>query len=126
MLIALPGLFIFLILTSVLSCIRDSVKSAVTLAIATAIGLVVTPALIQGWAGPPPQGVASGAYATIVSFPVASILLAFHLRRRRHPLAPSAKLLKSMRVDWQILGLVLRIGVRLACSSSLYHSRKSR
>jgi len=42
---------------------------------------------------------------------VALTLLVVYLRRRDHPLAPDVKLLKSMRIDWRILGQVLRIGV---------------
>jgi putative MATE family efflux protein len=110
MLVALPFLFVVLALTSMLSGLGDTAAPAVALAISTALGLVVTPALIQGWVGLPPQGVASGAYATIFSFFVALTLLAFYLRLRNNLWAPDAKLLKSMRIDWRILGQVLRIG----------------
>jgi putative MATE family efflux protein len=111
MLVALPGLLVFLVVTSMLIGIGDSVTPAIGLVIATAAGLVATPALIQGWAGLPRQGVASGAFATIFSSLATLALLGVYLRRRGHPLAPDAKLLASMRIDWGILGLVLRIGV---------------
>jgi putative MATE family efflux protein len=111
MFIALPGLFVFLILASMLNGVGDSVTPAVALTIATVIGLVATPALILGWGGLPPQGILSGAYAMLFSFLVTLILLAAYLHRRGHPLAPDAKLLRAMRIDWKIFGQVLRIGI---------------
>jgi putative MATE family efflux protein len=111
MFIALPCMFLFLMFTSMLNGVGDSVTPAVALTIATVIGLVATPALILGWGGLPPQGIISGAYATLFSFLVTLILLAAYLRWRGHPLAPDAKLLRAMRIDWRILGHVLHIGI---------------
>jgi putative MATE family efflux protein len=111
MLIAMPGLFVFLLVTAMMRGVGDTVTPLVTLAISTAAGLLVTPALIRGWGGLPKLGVASGAWGTIVGFSVALVFLAWHMRRRRHPLAPDAAFMRSMRIDPKILKTVLRIGV---------------
>ena len=37
--------------------------------------------------------------------------LAVYLRRRKHPLAPDAVFFRHLKIDWSILGTVLRIGV---------------
>lgn len=110
-LIAMPGLFVFLLSTAMLRGVSDTVTPLFTLGISTLIGLVLTPALIRGWGGLPMLGVASGAAATVVSFVVATIWLAFRLRRMKSPLAPDRAFAHSMRIDFAILKTVLKVGV---------------
>lgn len=111
MLIAMPGLFVFLLMSSMMRGTGDTVTPLLALALQTVIGLILTPALIRGWAGLPQLGVLSGAYAAIVSFLAALAWLAVHLRRRGHALAPDAVLLRHLWIDPKILRAVLRIGL---------------
>lgn len=111
MLIAMPGLFVFLLSTAMLRGVGDTVTPLFTLLISTCIGLVLTPALIQGWAGLPKLGVASGAAATVVSFVVATSWLGFRLRTSRSPLAPDADFARHLRIDPKLLLAVLKVGV---------------
>lgn len=111
MLIAMPGLFVFLLSTAMLRGVGDTITPLFTLLISTCIGLVLTPALIQGWAGLPKLGVASGAAATVVSFVIATTWLGFRLRAKKSPLAPDADFLRHMRIDPGILLTVLKVGV---------------
>jgi len=111
MLIAMPGLFVFLLLTSMMRGVGDTVTPLYALGLSTAVGLVVTPALIRGWFGLPHMGVASGACAAVLSFVLALVWLAWHMRRRQHALAPDAVLIRHLWIDWEILKKVLRIGV---------------
>ena len=111
MLIAMPGLFVFLLMSSMMRGTGDTVTPLLALALQTVIGLVLTPALIRGWAGLPQLGVLSGAYAAIVSFLAALAWMALHLRRRGHALAPDAVLLRHLWIDPKILRAVLRIGL---------------
>lgn len=111
MLLAMPGLFVFLLSTSMLRGVGDTVTSLYTLCISTACGLVVTPALILGWGGLPKLGVASSAIATIVSFIVAAGWLAWRLHRIKSPLAPDAEFRRHLRVNPAILKTVLKVGV---------------
>jgi putative MATE family efflux protein len=110
-LIGMPLLFAFLLITAILRGVGDTVTPLLALALSTAIGLLLTPALIRGWAGLPKLGVVSGAYAAIVSFVVTFAWLAIYLRRRAHPLAPDAVLARHLWVDPAILKSVLRLGV---------------
>jgi putative MATE family efflux protein len=110
-LIAMPGLFVFLLSTAMLRGVGDTVTPLRTLALSTAIGLVLTPALIRGWAGLPQLGVASGAAATVVSFVVATLWLGWRLRTKGSPLAPDADFARHMRIDWRLLKKVLKIGI---------------
>jgi len=111
MLIAMPGLFVFLLLTAMMRGVGDTVTPLFALALSTVVGLVLTPALIQGWLGLPKVGVLAGAYATIVAFVLALAWLAVHLLRVKHPLAPDRVLIRHLWIDWSILRKVLRIGI---------------
>jgi len=111
MLLAMPGLFVFLLSTSMLRGVGDTVTSLYTLCISTACGLVITPALILGWGGLPKLGVASSAVATILSFILSTSWLAWRLHRIKSPLAPDAEFRRHLRVNPTILKTVLRVGV---------------
>jgi putative MATE family efflux protein len=111
MLAAMPLFFILLLSTSMMRGVGDTITALFAFSILTAIGLVITPALIRGWAGLPKLGVTSGAWAAIVSLAITLTWLALYLRRRRHALAPDSALFRHLRVKWSILGTVLKIGV---------------
>ena len=114
MLIAAPVIFVFLLITSMLRGVGDTKTPLKTLLISTAIGLLVTPALIRGWGGLPQMGVTSGAYAGGLSFLIALGWTVVHLRRSHSPLAPDAEFIRHLRVDRAILLKVLRIGLPTA------------
>ncbi|AGU49766.1 MATE efflux family protein [Variovorax paradoxus B4] len=111
MLIAMPGLFVFLLSTAMLRGVGDTVTPLLTLLISTGTGLVVTPALIRGWGGLPQLGVASGAWASVLAFVVATLWLGWRLRRRGSPLAPDAEFIRHLRIDPKLLKAVLKVGV---------------
>lgn len=110
-LIAMPGLFVFLLSTAMLRGVGDTVTPLYTLLISTALGLIVTPALIRGWFGLPQMGVTSAAWATVVGFIAATGWLAIHLRRAKSPLAPDTDFVRHLRINPRLLKGVLRIGV---------------
>ena len=109
--IAMPGLFVFLLATSLLRGVGDTVTPMLTLLISTGVGLVVTPTLIRGWLGLPPQGVASAAWGTVAAFIAALLWMSRHLRRKGSPLAPDARLRRHLVIDPTLLLGVLRVGV---------------
>ena len=110
-LFSLPLLFIFIIYTTIVRGVGDAKTPFYALIMSNGIGLLLTPALIQGWVGLPKLGVASGAWATVVSFFVTVAWMAIYLLMRRHPLAPDRVLLRHLKVDWRILKLLLKIGI---------------
>ncbi len=109
--VAAPGIFIFLLVTSMMRGVGDTKTPLKTLIISTVVGLVLTPALIQGWLGLPRLGVASGAWASVVSFLAALAWTAWHLLQVNHVMAPNAAFRQYLRVDRAILAKVLRIGL---------------
>jgi putative MATE family efflux protein len=110
-LIGMPGFFIFLLVTSMLRGVGDTTTPLFTLIFSIGVGLVVTPALIQGWFGLPQIGVLAAAVAFIAGFVVVLIFLYFYLNARKSPMAPDAELVRNLRVDLGLLKLILRLGI---------------
>ncbi|MBK7117028.1 MAG: MATE family efflux transporter [Proteobacteria bacterium] len=113
-LFAMPGFFAFLLLTSIMRGVGDTLTPLFALVVSTIVGLVVTPALINGWIGLPRLGVASAAVGFVTSFLVTLVWLGFYMRIKGHALAPNRELMKHMRIDGAILKSVLRIGIPTA------------
>ena len=112
----LPLLFVSILTASVLRGVSDTVTPLRSLLISSAVILVLTPALIRGWIGLPPLGVTSGAWATMVATALSLGWIAFHLRRRQHPLAPD----RDFRPHWRIRPALLRPVVRLGIPTGLF------
>jgi putative MATE family efflux protein len=114
MMIMMPATFTFVLATSMMRGVGDTVTPLWALAFSTLIGLAVTPALIRGWFGLPQLGVASAAIASAISSISTLLWLGFYMRRTNHPLAPDAVFFRAMRFDPELLGKVLRIGLPTA------------
>ncbi len=110
-LIGMPGFFIFLIVTSVLRGVGDTMTPLVSLILSIGVGLLVTPALILGWFGLPQIGVDAAAVAFIAGFMAVLVFLFFYLRARKSPIAPDAALLRDLKINLPLLGTILRLGV---------------
>ena len=111
MMLAMPGLLVFILFTQLLRGVGDTVTPLWALGISTAVSCVLTPAFIRGWGGLPQLGVTSAAAASIASFACALLFLAFYLRHKRHALAPDRELLRALRIDPKLLKLVVKIGL---------------
>jgi putative MATE family efflux protein len=111
MMFAMPGLLVFILSTQLMRGVGDTVTPLFALLLSTAVSCALTPAFIRGWGGLPQLGVTSAATASIGSFVVALCFLAWHMRRKHHPLAPDAELLRALRIDPALLRLVIRIGL---------------
>lgn len=111
MFLGMPGFFVFLVATSVLRGVGDTITPLFSLILSMLIGVVLTPALIQGWWGLPQLGVNSAAWAFIAGFVVVLLFLFFYMRARKMPLAPDRELLVALKPDFQLLKLILKLGV---------------
>ncbi|WP_193334463.1 MATE family efflux transporter [Devosia beringensis] len=112
MLASMPGFFLFIVATSVLRGVGDTMTPLFSLILSLAVTALVTPALIQGWFGLPQLGVNAAAAASISGFLTVLVFLFVYLRARSLPLAPDAKLLAAMlHPDFKLLGLILRLGL---------------
>ncbi|WEJ31624.1 MATE family efflux transporter [Devosia sp. SD17-2] len=111
-LIAMPFFFLFLVVTSVLRGVGDTVTPLFSLILSMVVSLLVTPALILGWFGLPQLGVNAAAWGMVSSFLTVLTFLFFYMRIRNMPLAPDHVLLSAMlRPDLKLLGLILKLGI---------------
>lgn len=111
MMLTMPFLLVFILFTQLLRGVSDTVSPLLALMISTAVGLVLTPALIQGWLGLSRLGILSAAVASLLATLAAMAFLAVRLRRLGHVMAPDRAFLAAFRLDRAILGKVLRIGL---------------
>ncbi|HVY51716.1 MAG TPA: MATE family efflux transporter, partial [Devosia sp.] len=111
LLYGMPGFFIYLIATSILRGVGDSVTPLIALVLSILVGLVVTPALILGWGGLPRLGLLAAAVAFILGFVVVLVFLFVYLRARAHPLAPDRVLLAHLGIDFALLRTILKLGI---------------
>ncbi len=107
----MPLLLVFILATQLLRGVGDTLSPLLALLVSTGLGLVLTPALIAGWAGLPQLGIRAAAVATLLSTAGSLGFLFWRLRRRGHVLAPNRQWLPLLRLDGAILGKVLRIGL---------------
>jgi putative MATE family efflux protein len=111
-LLGMPAFFLFLVVTSVLRGVGDTVTPLFSLIMSMVVSLLVTPALILGWLGLPQLGVDAAAFAMIAGFLTVLVFLFTYMRARNMPLAPDGILLAAMlKPDFKLLGLILKLGV---------------
>jgi putative MATE family efflux protein len=111
MMLAMPGLLVFILVTQLMRGVGDTVTPLYALLLSTGVSCLLTPAFIRGWGGLPQLGVTSAAAASVVSYAVALGFLAWIMRRRRHPLAPDRALARALWINPALLKLVVRIGL---------------
>lgn len=111
MFLGMPGFFLFLIVTSIMRGVGDTITPLFSLVLSMIVSVILTPALIQGWWGLPQLGVNAAAWAFIAGFVVVLVFLFFYMRARKLPLAPDMDLLRSLKPDFGLLKLILKLGV---------------
>jgi putative MATE family efflux protein len=109
--IALPALVILFAYLVLLRGTGDALTPLWAMILWIALGLLLTPALIQGWFGLPPLGVLSAPYGNLAACIVTLSALLVWLKRRRHPMAPDWAFLAALRLDPQIALRLFAIGV---------------
>ena len=111
MMLAMPGLLVFILFTQLMRGVGDTLTPLYALLLSTAVSCFFTPAFIRGWWGLPQLGVTSAAAASIIAFASALAFLAWFMRRSNHALAPDLELLRALRINPRLLRLVVRIGL---------------
>jgi putative MATE family efflux protein len=106
MLLTMPLGFVFLLMTAMIRGVGDAITPLLTLALSTAIGLVLTPVMIRS-----DVGITSPAWAAAIGNALTLLALAAYLRRKQHALAPDAALLRQLRLNRAVLGQILGIGL---------------
>lgn len=111
MLAGSPLLFVYIIYTSILRGVGDSITPLIALGMTSLMGLFITPVLIAGYFGFPKMGIVAPAIATIVGYLAVLIFLAIYLNKKNHPLKPDRELIKSIRHQPELSKIILRLGI---------------
>ena len=111
MLAGSPILFIYIIYTSILRGVGDSVTPLIALGLTSVIGLIVTPILIQGKFGFPKLGIIAPAIATYIGYSCELLFLFMYLKHKQHPLQMNRTLFRHIRHHPQMSKLILKMGV---------------
>ncbi|ENQ3079337.1 MATE family efflux transporter [Bacillus cereus] len=109
--ISMPVLFLYFAYTTFMRGAGDSKTPFYFLIVSTGLNMAFLPILIFGWFGLPKLGVYGAAYASVISTIVTFIILLVYLRKTKHPLQFDARVRKYLRMDGELLKLLLRLGI---------------
>ncbi|CUB09584.1 Multidrug export protein MepA [Bacillus cereus] len=109
--ISMPVLFLYFAYTTFMRGAGDSKTPFYFLIVSTALNMILLPILIFGWLGAPKLGVYGAAYASVISTVITFIVMLVYLKKKNHPLQLDSTVRKYLRMDWDLLKLLLRLGI---------------
>jgi putative MATE family efflux protein len=112
--LAMPSLYMYAFVMSVLRGAGDSKTPFYFMLLSIAIDIALNPVFIFGFGPIPRLGIAGSALAMVVAQTVSLTALVIHLYRRRHLLCLHKDELSMLRVDWAIVGTLLRKGIPMS------------
>ncbi|EMJ6443712.1 MULTISPECIES: MATE family efflux transporter [Bacillus] len=108
---SMPVLFLYFSYTTFIRGTGDSKTPFYFLIVSTVLNIILLPVLIFGWLGIPKLGVYGAAYASVISTIVTFIVMLIYLKKKNHPLNLDEVVRKYLRMDWDLLKLLLRLGI---------------
>jgi len=112
--LALPSLYMYALVASALGGAGDSKTPFYFMLLSVGIDIALNPVFIFGFGPIPRLGIAGSALATIVAQAVSLTALVIYLYRHRHPLCLHKDELSMLRVDWAIVGTLVRKGIPMS------------
>jgi putative MATE family efflux protein len=112
--LALPCLYMYAFVMSVLRGAGDSKTPFYFMLLSVAIDIALNPVFIFGWGPIPKLGIAGSALATFVAQAISLTALVNHLYRRRHLLVLHKDEIRHLRIDWAIVGTLVKKGVPMS------------
>lgn len=109
--ISMPVLFLYFAYTTFMRGTGDSKTPFYFLIVSTALNMILLPVLIFGWLGAPKLDVYGAAYASVISTVITFIVMLVYLKKKNHPLQLDSTVRKYLRMDWELLKLLLRLGI---------------
>jgi len=109
--LALPFLFMYAFVMSVLRGAGDSKTPFHFMLLSVAIDIGLNPLFIFGFGPVPRLGIAGSALATLMAQAISLIALVAHLYRRRHMLVLHKQEVQHLRMDWSIVGTLVKKGI---------------
>jgi len=112
--LALPSLYMYAFVMSVLRGTGDSKTPFYFMLLSVVIDIALNPAFIFGFGPIPRLGIAGSALATVVAQTVSLIALVIYLYQHRHLLCLHKDEVSMLRVDWAIVGTLVRKGIPMS------------
>ncbi|MES5868959.1 MATE family efflux transporter [Bacillus cereus group sp. RP32] len=109
--ISMPVLFLYFAYTTFMRGTGDSKTPFYFLIVSTALNIILLPILIFGWLGMPKFDVYGAAYASVISTIVTFVAMLIYLKKKNHPLQLDETVRKYLHMDWDLLKLLLRLGI---------------
>lgn len=116
--LALPFIFMYAFVMSVLRGAGDSKTPFYFMLLSVAIDIVLNPVFIFGVGPIPRLGIAGSALATLLAQAISLTALLTHLYRRRHTLVLHKDEIRLLRLDWTIVGTLIKKGIPM-CAQML-------
>lgn len=107
----MPMIFLYVVYTTFMRGIGDSKTPLYFLIMSTVLTLLFTPLLIAGWWGLPAFGVNGAAYASVIAWGITLVAFVIYLQKTHHPMRIERDTLHHLRIDWQLLKLLVKIGI---------------
>ena len=112
--LALPFLYMYAFVMAVLRGAGDSKTPFYFMLLSVGIDIVLNPVFIFGLGPIPRLGIAGSALATFVAQAVSLTALIRHLYRRKHVLCLHQDELALLRVDWTVVGTLVKKGIPMS------------
>jgi putative MATE family efflux protein len=112
--LALPFLYMYAFVMAVLRGAGDSKTPFYFMLLSVAIDIALNPVLIFGVGPIPRLGIAGSALATFIAQAVSLTALIRHLYRRRHVLCLHKEELRLLKVDWGVVGTLVKKGIPMS------------
>jgi putative MATE family efflux protein len=112
--LALPFLYMYAFVMAVLRGAGDSKTPFYFMLLSVGIDIALNPVFIFGLGPIPRLGIAGSALATFVAQAVSLTALIRHLYRRKHVLCLHQDELALLRVDWSVVGTLVKKGIPMS------------
>src|SRR5215472_383239 len=112
--LALPWLYMYAFVMAVLRGAGDAKTPFYFMLLSVGIDIALNPVLIFGVGPIPRLGIAGSALATFIAQAVSLTALIRHLYRRRHILCLHREELKLLKVDWGVVGTLVKKGIPMS------------
>jgi putative MATE family efflux protein len=112
--LAIPCLYMYAFLMSVLRGAGDAKTPFYFMLLSVAIDIGLNPVFIFGIGPVPRLGIAGSALATFVSQAISLTAMIMYLYRKRHPLALHRDELRLLRLNWDVIAVLLKKGLPMS------------
>ena len=116
--LGLPFMYMYAFVGSVLRGAGDSKTPFQFMLLSVAIDIALNPLFIFGLGPVPALGIAGSALATFFAQAISLVALVTHLYRRRHLLVLHKEEIRHLRLDWTIVGTLVKKGIPM-CAQML-------